>query len=649
MYMRFLTFLLILMSGMGVTVAQNLPDTVYERQALEKLMALMNLQLTDLIFRDDYTKKDSFRLATVANLMRQPYGMIHFVEQFKDTCRSQKPEPIFSFALEHIGKETQQFRWEAADLSQGDSLDRGMNLFYRSLEFNRLLRKADKYLYKIFPPSADSAFAWLAPEEKSFLMKQFKQLLLEDTLDQIRSPQQIDSIQDAEEEFIKQFVRFGTKIRKDIIVSAGVAAAIELHREINLLLEEIRAGHLSARGILSDTAVLPPRTGIAQYLGRKEGWAIGGPEDNYYKGDSHFIIDFGGNDRYDLVYNPDNPHGTIIIDLAGNDIYNGLTDFTVGSGGMNVGLLFDMSGDDIYSGKDFSLGSGFFGFGLLYDAAGNDRYYGDTHVQGAATFGIGSILDLGGNDVYSAALYGQGFGGPEGAGFIVDYLGNDNYMAGNKYKDVLRYDDHYLSLSQGFAYGFRPYISGGIGAIIDYKGNDNYVSDIFAQGTSYWWALGMIYDSSGNDQYVSYQYAQGAATHMTMGILLDQSGNDFYRGKGLMQGCGHDYSCAIMLDRYGDDIYHAVDLSQGAGSANGFGIMLDARGNDAYYVMKTNNTQGFGDARRDFGSIGLFLDLSGTDRYDGNGGENRFWRTPSKWGGGLDEEFILPDSAVSGL
>ncbi|MEP0828002.1 MAG: hypothetical protein HRF51_05720, partial [bacterium] len=257
MLMRFLIFLSILIICAGATVAQNLPDTVYERWGMEKLMALMNLQLTDLTFRDDYTKKDSFRLATVANLMRQPYGMIHFVEQFKDTCRNQKPEPIFSFLFEHVAKETQQFRWEAADLSRGDSLDRGMNLFYRSLEFNRLLRKADKYLYKVFPPSADSAFAWLTPPEKKFLLNQFKQLLLEDTLDQFRTPQQIDSLQDAEEEYIKQFAAFGARIRKDIILAAGVNAAVELHREINLLLDEIKAGHLSAQGILSDTSILP--------------------------------------------------------------------------------------------------------------------------------------------------------------------------------------------------------------------------------------------------------------------------------------------------------------------------------------------------------------------------------------------------------
>ncbi len=131
---------------------------------------------------------------------------------------------------------------------------------------------------------------------------------------------------------------------------------------------------------------------------------------------------------------------------------------------------------------------------------------------------------------------------------------------------------------------------------------------------------------------------------MTLGILVDEQGNDFYFGKGLMQGVGHDYSCGILLDRNGNDVYHAYDLSQGAGSANGFGLLIDDRGDDAYYVMSKKNTQGFGDPRRDFGSIGLFLDLNGTDRFDGNGTPHSLWTTPSKWGGGIDWPVIKTDS-----
>ncbi|SYZ72707.1 conserved exported hypothetical protein [Candidatus Zixiibacteriota bacterium] len=635
-----LALLLVLAPGLP---AQDIPDSVFERVGMEKLMGLMNLNLADLTFRDDYTAVDSFRLARVAELMRHPYGMIEFASEFKDNCSEPKPEPILSFAFENLrleGTPPRELRLQnISEIPQ----EAGLNLFYRSLELNRLLRKARKYIYTAIPAAADSTFGRLSEAEKEFLLNEFKQNLVEDTADERRPVAESDSIQKKEENDIRRFVKFGRKIRMEFLLSAASEAAIDLFREINLLENEISSGAINPAAILSDTVDLPGKYKIP-LLGKDSGWAIGGTGDDTYRGDYYFILDFGGNDYYDLTYNPENPHPIIIIDLSGNDIYAGRTDFTVGSGCMSAGFIFDMAGDDTYSGTSFSVGSGFFGLGMIYDQAGSDRYYGDTHVEGAGTFGLGLILDGSGADVYSGALYSQGFASVEGTGIIADYAGNDTYTAGNKYKDIIRYDDHFLSLSQGFAYGFRPYMSGGIGAIIDFRGNDTYISDIFGQGASYWWSLGLLYDSSGNDHYSSFQYAQGTGTHMTLGILLDEQGNDSYFGKGLMQGVGHDYSCGIMLDRHGNDVYHAYDLSQGAGSANGFGIQIDDRGDDAYYVMRKNNTQGFGDPRRDFGSIGLMLDLSGNDRYDGNGKEESIWQTPSKWGGGMNWNFITPDS-----
>jgi hypothetical protein len=645
--MRLLNLLLFVILLSADIFAQTATDSVNERRGMEKLMSLSNLKLSDLTFRDDYTKKDSFRLATIAKLMRHPYGMIELTEDLKDNCINDQLEPILNFSFDNLALESQATRGQAIGVSDSKPLRSGRNLFYKSPELNRLLTKIHNYLYTAFPQAVDSTFTLLNSREKNFILNEFRRNLTEDTADENRPPDEIDSIQKVEEEYIKEFVKFGTRVRRDFIVATGIQASIDIFREIKLLGANIDSGQMKISRLLSDTAIMPPRRGIAEYLGREKGWAIGGPKDDYYKGDYLFILDFGGNDRYDLSYNPDNPHGTIIIDFAGNDIYSGTTDFTIGSGCMTAGLLFDMGGDDVYNGRNFSVGSGYFGYGLLYDKSGSDSYRGDTHVEGAGTFGLGLIYDGGGADLYSASLYAQGFGSTEGMGLIIEFGGHDTYTAGNKYQDVLRYEDHYLSLSQGFAYGFRPYLSGGIGAIADFTGNDTYISDIFAQGTSYWWSLGAIYDSSGNDQYISYQYAQGTATHMTLGILLDQSGNDIYYGKGLMQGCGHDYSCGIMLDRAGNDVYHAYDLSQGAGSANGFGMLIDDRGDDAFYVMKKHNTQGFGDPRRDFGSIGLFLDLGGMDRFDGNGAENSYWKTDSKWGCGMDIEFIKTDTVTS--
>jgi len=111
-----------------------------------------------------------------------------------------------------------------------------------------------------------------------------------------------------------------------------------------------------------------------------------------------------------------------------------------------------------------------------------------------------------------------------------------------------------------------------------------------------------------------------------------------------MQGVGHDYACGIILDREGDDIYQADDLSQAAGSANGIGLLIDDRGDDRYYVREKRNTHGYGNPRRDFGSIGLFIDMAGRDIYTGYGKDDSYWKSDSKWGGGMDIEFWKTDS-----
>ncbi|MCI0404489.1 MAG: hypothetical protein L0209_00175, partial [candidate division Zixibacteria bacterium] len=124
------------------------------------------------------------------------------------------------------------------------------------------------------------------------------------------------------------------------------------------------------------------------------------------------------------------------------------------------------------------------------------------------------------------------------------------------------------------------------------------------------------------------------------------SGNDFYFSKGVSQGCGHDLGAGMLFDLSGNDNYVAADGSQAYGSANGFGILVDGAGNDGYYVKDKKNTQGVGNPRREYGSIAVFLDCGGTDRYDGNGGENKIWKPAgTTWGVGVDGEFGAADTA----
>src|SRR5690606_15288952 len=101
---------------------------------------------------------------------------------------------------------------------------------------------------------------------------------------------------------------------------------------------------------------------------------------------------------------------------------------------------------------------------------------------GAAAFGVGLLVDKSGNDIYSANTYSQGFGMTEGAGAIVDNSGNDSYLINSLSLDMGRYEDHFVSMCQGYGLGLRPYYAGGVGLIIEGSGNDIYTTDIFGQG-----------------------------------------------------------------------------------------------------------------------------------------------------------------------
>jgi hypothetical protein len=615
-----------------------------EQWGIANLSEYLNLKPSDISFRSDYTEPDSFRLKVVADLMREPLKMINYTASLRRAHAKRQPEVLAGSLFSDLAGEYQKYRGRPYQ-APAEELQQKFSLYYTNLYINRTLSVAINYLNVIIPKSTRMMLGNLTPAQRKFLQNQFKELVAIDVNEEFMTVDQLDSLDKLDEKYGDTLVGFGMKIDKDPVIAAGIDFLREMMLQINSLRAYIDSSKENITRLMNKSGYLPPNVKTESYLGKQPGWAIGGTGDDIYRGDYWFILDLGGDDTYELTYDPGNPHPCIIIDLAGDDTYRAKTDFTIGSGCFSVGLLLDFGGgNDRYEGKSFGLGSGYFGLGVLYDDGGDDRYDGDTHVEGAGSFGMGLLIDESGRDIYNAAVYSQGFGFIQGLGMIYDMEGSDSYYAGGKYKDVLRYDDHYLSLSQGFGYGLRPQLSGGIGAIIDLKGNDVYYSDIFGQGASYWWSLGVLYDSSGNDNYQSFQYAQGAATHMTLGCLIDDYGNDVYFGKGLMHGCGHDYSCGLILDRHGNDTYTAYDLSQGAGSANGAGVLIDCEGDDRYFVKNPKNTQGFGDSRRDYGSIGLFIDLGGSDQYLGNGRDNYYWQTSSRWGGGMDIEMKPVDT-----
>ncbi len=627
------------------------PDSTSARKPdFEEVLtdALKCIKMTpdDLRLRDDYVDVDSFRLELVDRLMREPLQTKSFNSRFlsdwinagAEDRRFSSPS-LFGPYLKLRGKPAPSFDGrsvsERSDLTNSEFM----------LDYGKSLKKLPQPLKNVLAHlftglwAADSktreAFAGLTDQEMNSLRANFPTILLEDVEDEFKTPDELDELGNREEELAKEILPYLAKIDVSKIIQAGDELSYATKVCVPILKNYSRTAPrtqpmVKDRKDRENDLILRLETSLGEII-------IGGYGSSRYTGDPAVIIDLGGNDEYHLSIDPERDfRSSVIFDLGGNDLYQAHGDYVYGSGFFGAGVLADLSGDDTYLARNFSLGSGLFGVGVLVDEEGNDKYFGDTFGQGAGSFGLGSLVDMEGSDQYSGALFVQGFGFVAGLGALIDSCGNDNYFAGGRYKDILRYEDHYISLSQGFAYGLRPMMSGGIGVLFDLSGNDLYTSDIFGQGSSYWFSLGSLLDAEGNDKYVSFQYAQGAGTHLCVAVLEDGGGNDVYISHGVSQGCGHDLAFGMLWDKSGHDNYLTESLSQGAGSANGFGILVDEEGDDGYYVETKGNTQGYGNPRRDYGSVGMLLDFSGRDRYDGNGQDSTWWTTPSKWGVGVD-------------
>ncbi len=365
---------------------------------------------------------------------------------------------------------------------------------------------------------------------------------------------------------------------------------------------------------------------------------VGGAGDNVYSEEALVIIDLGGNDRYlDTVGGNVLPF-RVVIDFSGNDLYLSQKDFAQGAGFLGGGFLIDLEGDDHYQSASFAQGAGVLGVGMLVDAEGNDVYRCHAFCQGAGFLGIGIVAELSGNDQFSAAVYAQGFGFIRGLGVLLERQGHDRFFAGGVYPDHREPEKAYLSMSQGFGYGLRPWdslagASGGIGILDDARGNDSYIGDYFSQGSAYWFALGILNDSEGHDQYIAARYSQGAGIHLAAGMLNDATGDDQYLARfGVSQGCGHDLAVGFLLDNGGDDRYIGGVLSQGVGNGNGLGVLNDNGGQDEYHLR--NQGQGHGNplAFRQLNSFGILFDTGGgEDRYSSGRRNNQVSLQP-QWG-----------------
>jgi len=379
---------------------------------------------------------------------------------------------------------------------------------------------------------------------------------------------------------------------------------------------------------------------------------IGTRNDDNYSDDFIFVYDPAGNDTY--CFNISTSFSSpflAVLDFVGDDRYiNGNISGLFASFYGHI-FHFDGSGNDYYKGDDFTFSANF-GSMLSIDGGGDDVYVTGKKTLGAGSFGIALLMNIGGNNYFSGTCFTQGFAGTLGYGLLASYAGegtnNDVYFAGGKYIDVLRDSTDYYSLSQGFGFGVRPYMAGGIGILFDEKGNDFYNGAVFSQGVAYWYALGILIDLQGNDFYNACWYPQGSGIHYGAGFLFEGDGDDMYYSKrGPGQGGAHDYGVGFLIDRGGNDSYSA-DGNCGFAITNSVAVFIDSAGNDRY-ERKRYDSYGHGGISRDMGSIGIFLDTAGSDSYANHQhGNNSTW-TSGFYGVGKDLNIVkeTPESVVT--
>jgi hypothetical protein len=142
------------------------------------------------------------------------------------------------------------------------------------------------------------------------------------------------------------------------------------------------------------------------------------------------LVDRAGDDRYVCTGRYESEYGEPgLFSGWGQGVGFGFRG--VASGG--IGILYDLSGRDVYEAGNFSQGGGYFyAWGILRDDKGDDRYVGSRYAQGfAAHQAVGTFLEGGGNDVYqSHSNVACGLAWDESSVVFHDMGGDDVYEQG---------------------------------------------------------------------------------------------------------------------------------------------------------------------------------------------------------------------------
>lgn len=305
------------------------------------------------------------------------------------------------------------------------------------------------------------------------------------------------------------------------------------------------------------------------------------------------VVDTGGDDQYVFREAKPAPGISVLVDLEGDDAYRALTAAVDPSAAvLGYGVIWDLAGDDRYTGERLTQAAALFGVALLVDEAGDDRYDAEGFAQAFALGGGALLLDRAGDDGYRATTHAQASAGPQAAALLIEGAGDDDYhlLDAPLTMPSPQNPARNVSMGQGAGWGWRADVldgrslAGGFGALLDAAGDDRYRAEVFAQGVGYWQGAGLLVDAAGHNHFDVAWYGLGAAAHTALGAAFVRgAGGDSYRVRdnaGL--AAANDRSIALFRDADGNDRYQLEGMGLAAVLDHGLAIFEDTGGADHY-------------------------------------------------------------------
>lgn len=596
--MRRLVIVAVLLISIISCFAQTLQDQ--EKELIYDLLERNDLERNSLDFLKDWAGDTEFKLPQIVEILNHPLEFPAFTDKLAAKIETGIPEELMDFVMEVLASEGETNYFKLYE----NSFIKYEKKFFYEVEGEKDIMKYVEDVWTDCEIERTKAFEGSCGKNK---WEQEEAVWKHLTTSMWSEPE--DSL-----EYKKYYEKY------DIAESESIESDTLKAMIGRLSLEHLfRAAVINRAGFTVLDNYLKymniDRYRGVTYNSRFGKMLVGSSTSDMIYDDYVFIYEPGGDDTYHTRIAADwkeRPYFWVIDD-EGNDNY--IQEELAGLCGVQggIGIFKDRSGDDVYRGRDYSV-SAVWGYCEFIDEQGNDIYDFGLHSAGAATFGISLLKDLKGNDSYRVTQYGEGFGSCLGFGALIDMAGFDNYYAGGKYMHAPLAPLDYRSLSQGFGFGMRPDLAGGIGMIYDHTGNDNYTGGVYSQAVAYWYALGIIYDREGYDYYDSVYYPQGSGIHLAGGFLFDGAGEDHYYSKhGPGQGAAHDWAVGFLIDRSGNDHY-SVEGGNGTALTNSVTVFLDVCGDDNYQRQVDSN-YGYNRGARGTGGVGIFLDTGGKDKY----------------------------------